>query len=154
LGATEGLALAYDKAGQVAKMEPLYRELVASRRRKLGAAHPDHASALALLGTTLLRLHKPAEAEPFLRECLAIRQKADADGWLPFNTMSLLGDSLLGQKQYAAAEPLLLEGYRGMKQREARMGPAAATRLGQARERLVRLYEAWGKKEQAGKWRR
>jgi serine/threonine protein kinase len=154
LGATEGLALAYDKAGQPEKMEPLYRELVASRRRKQGAEHPDYASALALLGSTLLRLHRPADAEPFLRESLGIRQKADPDGWLPFNTMSLLGDSLLGQKQYAAAEPLLLESHRGMKQREARMGPAAATRLGQARQRLVRLYEAWGKKEQAGKWRR
>ena len=40
------------------------------------------------------------EAEPFLRECLAIREKTQADDWKTFNTRSLLGGSLLGQKKY------------------------------------------------------
>jgi len=30
----------------------------------------------------------------------------------------MLGGSLLGQKRYAEAEPLLLSGYEGMKQRQ------------------------------------
>jgi hypothetical protein len=32
--------------------------------------------------------------------------------------MSALGAALLGQKNYTAAEPLLLKGYEGIKQRE------------------------------------
>jgi hypothetical protein len=31
--------------------------------------------------------------------------------WTIFNTRSLLGDALMGQKKYAEAEPLLLQGY-------------------------------------------
>ena len=53
------------------------------------------------------------EAEPLLRECLAIREKTQPDVWPTFNTQSLLGGALLGQKKYADAEPLLLAGLRG-----------------------------------------
>ena len=39
------------------------------------------------------------------------------------NTKSMLGGALLGQKKYAEAEPLLLAGYEGTKQREATIPP-------------------------------
>ena len=39
-----------------------------------------------------------ADVEPVLRECLTIHQKQIADSWLTFNTQSLLGGALLGQK--------------------------------------------------------
>ena len=35
--------------------------------------------------------------------------------------MNLLGGSLLGQHKFAMAEPLLLEGYRGMDERKSRI---------------------------------
>jgi hypothetical protein len=38
--------------------------------------------------------------------------------WQTFGTRSFLGQTLLGEKKYAAAEPRLLQGYEGMKQRE------------------------------------
>ena len=38
-----------------------------------------------------------SEAEPLLREALAIREKLASDGWERFDTMSLFGGSLLGQ---------------------------------------------------------
>ena len=53
------------------------------------------------------------------RECLLIREKTEPDAWTTFNTKSLLGGSLLGQKNYSGAEPLLLAGYEGMQEREA-----------------------------------
>ena len=68
----------------------------------------------------MLPQQKPADAEPLLRECLVIREKTAADAWTTFNTKSLLGGSLLGQKNLPPddAEPLLLAGYEGMKERE------------------------------------
>ena len=57
----------------------------------------------------------------------------------------LLGEALLEQKKYAEAEPLLLSGYEGMKQREDAIPPQDKPRLTRALERLVKLYEAWGK---------
>jgi hypothetical protein len=68
--------------------------------------------------------------------------------------MSMLGEALLGQKKYTAAEPFLLKGYEGMKQREKTIPPAyRPIRLREGLERLVGLYEAWGKKDKAGQWR-
>ena len=48
----------------------------------------------------------------------------------------MLGGALLGQKKYAEAEPLLLAGYEGMKQREAKIPPEGKVRLTEALERL------------------
>jgi hypothetical protein len=65
----------------------------------------------------------------------------------------MLGGSLLGQKKYAEAEPLLLAGYEGMKRRDERIAPIHKVRLAEAIERLVQLYEAWGNVEKAAAWR-
>jgi hypothetical protein len=94
-----------------------------------------------------------AEAEPVLRECLAIREKTQPDDWTTFNTRSSLGGALLGQKKFAEAEPLILAGYEGMKAREGKIAPAGRPRLAAAARRVVELYEAWGKPEKAAEWR-
>ena len=60
----------------------------------------------------------------------------------------------MGQKKYADAEPLLLAGYEGMKQREKTIPPQGKVRIPEAIERLVQLYEAMGKKDDAAKWRK
>jgi hypothetical protein len=58
------------------------------------------------------------------------------------------------RRGYEEAGPLLREGYEGMKQREAQVPPHEKARLGEAAERLVRLYEATGEKEKAAESRR
>ena len=67
---------------------------------------------------------------------------------------SLVGDALLGQKKYPEAEPVLLSGYGGMKQREAAISPQSKVRVTEALERLVQLYDAWGNPDEAAKWRK
>jgi Tetratricopeptide repeat len=79
---------------------------------------PEQSGLLARIGLSLLNQKKLTDAEPLLRECLAIREKTQADDWRTFNAKSLLGQALLGQKKYAEAEPVLLAGYEGMKSRE------------------------------------
>ncbi len=65
----------------------------------------------------------------------------------------MLGGSLLSQKKYADAEPLLLKGYEGMKAREKTIPPQGATRIPEALDRLIELYTATDKPEEAKKWR-
>jgi serine/threonine protein kinase/tetratricopeptide (TPR) repeat protein len=148
------LADAYDRAKQFAKAEPLYRGFLEDARKQFGADDPRTAGPLAQLGLNLLRQEKHAEAEKPLRDCLAIREKAQPDLWNTFNARSLLGEALLGQKKYAEAQPLLLSGYQGMKEREATIPPNSKVYLREALERVVRLYEATGDKDQAAKWRK
>jgi hypothetical protein len=66
----------------------------------------------------------------------------------------MLGGALLGQKKYAEAEPLLLAGYQGMKQREKTIPPPGRPRLVEAALRLEQLYEALGKKDEAARWKK
>ena len=67
--------------------------------------------------------------------------------------MSQLGGALLGQGRYAEAEPLIVPGYEGVKRREAKIAVPEKFRLREAAERVVRLYEDWGKTEQATAWK-
>jgi lipopolysaccharide biosynthesis regulator YciM len=52
------------------------------------------------------------------------------------------------------AEPLLIQGYEEMKQREAKIPDAGKDRLTEALERLVALYEVTQQKDKAADWRK
>ena len=82
----------------------------------------------------------------------AIREKTQPDAWTTFNTQSMLGGALLGQKKYADAEPLLLAGYEGMKQREETIPSEGEIRVIEAIERLIDLYTATDKPDEVKKW--
>jgi hypothetical protein len=101
----------------------------------------------------LIQQQKWAEGQLTLKECLAIRQQSQPDAWSTFNTQSMLGASLLGQKKYAEAEPLLLKGYEGMKAREKTIPPQGATRIPEAIDRLIELYTATNKPDEVKKWK-
>jgi serine/threonine protein kinase/Flp pilus assembly protein TadD len=127
---------------------------LAARTAERARGKPDAQGPMAALGFILLAVGRFADAEPVLRECLAIREKMMPDDWLRFHAQSLLGGALLGQQNYAEAEPLLLQGYEGMKQREAKIPLASqGSRLAQAAERLAQLYEATGQPDEARVWR-
>ena len=91
------------------------------------------ATQLMYAASHYLKLDQHAAAETLLRESLTIREKLAPDAWSTFNTQSTLGEALLGQKKHADAEPLLIKGYEGMKQRAAKVPPQV---------KVLRLREA------------
>jgi dipeptidyl aminopeptidase/acylaminoacyl peptidase len=117
------------------------------------AAEAGHGS-LAELTKDRLHQGKFAEAEGLARKCLIQRETEIPDDWRTFNARSMLGGSLLGQKKYAEAESLLLSGYEGMKQREDRIPQAGKPRLSETLQRLVQLYEATDRPDQAAAWKK
>jgi serine/threonine protein kinase len=139
------LAVAYRLAGRPDDASRLFHQKPDS---------PAHAAALAINGSLLLSQKKPTEAELILRECLTIRQKIQPEDWTTFETQSLLGESLMEQRKFVDAEPLLLAGYKGMKEHETKIPSPDKPRFTKAIERLVKLYQAWGKKGEADKWRK
>ena len=114
------------------------------RARNWLACSPDYSRVLLQ--------QSYADAEPLLRECLAIREKSQPDLWSTLNTKSLLGGALLGQKKFADAEPLLLKGYEEMKQREKTIPEQGKIRLPEALDRLIELYTATNKPDDVKKW--
>ncbi len=147
------LAAGYRAAGNLDRALPLFQEVADLWKRNAGARSPRYAGALAQIGLTLLQEKKWAEAEAVVREALAIREAKEPDAWTTFNTKSLLGGALLGQKKYAAAEPLMRGGFEGMKQRADKITALNKDRLDQALDRLIELAEATGKVEDAKIWR-
>ena len=116
------------------------------------------AIALNYLGDVRRRQGRFTEAEPLLRECLAIKKQVLPSHWTVPNVVSLLGECLLHQGELAEAEPLLLEGYNGLQSRASEIWqphwlPPQASQLPVAIRRLVMLYEEWDKPEEAEKWR-
>jgi tetratricopeptide (TPR) repeat protein len=139
------LAVAYRLAGRADEGAHLFETRPDS---------PREARALSASGSMLLEQKKAAEAELKLRQALAILQKTQPDDWTTFDTESALGEALLNQQKYAEAEPLLLSGYEGLRLRDDSMPPRDKPRVKKALERLVKLYEAWGKKDEATRWKK
>jgi serine/threonine protein kinase/lipopolysaccharide biosynthesis regulator YciM len=150
-----GLARTYEKAGRSRDAEPLYRKTAAAARRQEPRNDRFCSDSLALLAHCLIRQGKHAEAVPILRECLEIKEKTDSGDWATANARSLLGEALTGQREFPAAEPLLLDGLKALTERREMIRPRDRDAiLRDAIERLVRLYEAWGKPDQAAAWRK
>jgi hypothetical protein len=147
------LADSYDAARQFDKAEALHRLFLEQAKKQFGANDLRTATFMASLGSNLLEQQKFSEAEQFLRDCLKTLENHQPDAWTTFRTKSMLGGALLGQKKYADAEPLLLEGYEGMKAREKTIPPPFWVPLAEAAQRLVELYDAWGQQDKADSWR-
>lgn len=142
----------HEQLKQFNEAETWRRKWLAVVKERSGAGSIPYANELAALGSNLLRQHKLTEAETSLKESLAIRQKKEPDAWTTFDTQSMLGVALAGQKKYAAAEPHLLAGYEGMKAREETIPLSSKPRLTEAVEQLVQLYEALDRKDEMEKW--
>jgi serine/threonine protein kinase len=134
--ARRDLAQAYMAFNQLDQAETILTEVIAAMKDR-ATDDPILAFTIGLLG-----------------KCAAQREKTRPQAWQTFNAKSLLGGVLLDRKNYAAAEPLLLKGYAGMKQREKTIPAQAKVRLTEALQRLVQLYDATGKQDDAAKWRK
>jgi tetratricopeptide (TPR) repeat protein len=143
-----------EKMNQPRLADEWRRKWLAAAREKYGPESAAYANELEVHGVDLLDRGRHAEAGPILRECLAIRRKAQPGDWKTFDAQSSVGAALLGQGAYAEAEPLLVAGYEGLKAREKEIPRFFARyRLAEAGGRIVRLYEARGQLEQAAAWR-
>jgi tetratricopeptide (TPR) repeat protein len=147
-------ARAYEAAHQFGKAENWLRKWLAVVKTRAGAESSAYARALAILGLNLLQQKKWSDADAVLRECLALRAKLQPEAWTTFYIQSMLGDALVGQHKYAEAEPLLRAGYEGMQQREKTIPPQGRACIPNALAGLVGLYDAWGKPDEAAKWRK
>ena len=149
------LGWAYLEQDDVARADTLCDLAWQAMGRNPAATPVNNPQIVAHLGAVRLAQQNYAEATELLREGLHLTEKHDLDAGWRFYVMSLLGASLAGQKNYDDAEPLLLQGYEGLQQRQASLPPYlnAPRRITESLERLVQLYDAWGKPAQAAGWK-
>jgi tetratricopeptide (TPR) repeat protein len=129
--------------------EPLLHERVAVLRQLPDTDPRVLAEALIFLGDLHVRQGDAEAAEALLGEALQLRADALPDeSWLIGSAKASLGSCLTTLGRYQEAETLLLEGFQGVMRGEAPIG-----RREFARDKLVELYEAWNRPEEAERWK-
>ena len=151
LGATlDGLAGVMLAAGDFRDAERTYREAMVIRRKAFGEGNPYLTISLTGLSRVATEEGDYDKAERLLDQALAIGRRAFPDGhWRLDVAESALGDCMTRAGRYSEAEPLLLDSYRGLKVRRGERALVSRKTL----DRLVRLYEAWGRPGEAAKFR-
>jgi len=142
-------AVMYQQQGKYSLAEKYAAQALAGRRHGLGREHPTTMSSAADLALAYVSQKKFSESEPLAHEAMEIDAKVQPEDWQRFRGESLLGASLAGEKKYAEAEPLLLEGYHGMLARKDRIAAPDRYHLQCAHQWLFQLYKDWGKPEKA-----
>jgi tetratricopeptide (TPR) repeat protein len=148
-----GVADIYLKQGKYAAAEQLYSRVLEIQRRALGSASLYTVTTLTSLGEVRLAQRSYPEAEATLREGLKVYETYWPDRWQRYQCTNLLGASIAGQKKFEEAEPLLVSGYEGMLERRARMSPAEFSSLKKAGDRIIGMYQEWGRPQKAAEWR-
>jgi tetratricopeptide (TPR) repeat protein len=146
------LARVYSAEEKYPQAEELSVKLVDTRRRVLGPRHPQTMDAMASLSMLQLKQSKFSEAESLSRETLAILEQTFPDDWTRFQTQTVLGAAISGQKRYSEAEPLLLKGYAGMIERKATIPAGNQADVTKAVEWIVQLYNDSGRPDKAAEW--
>lgn len=152
-GIISNLTATLEMRKQYADAEVWRRKWVAVIKKKAGAESLRYAGEMGMLGSNLLKQQKWSDAEEMLGEAYSILDKKASASLARFNVQSELGSALVGQGRYAEAEPLLIQGYEGIKAREAQLAPADRRRITESGEEIVRLYEVWGQPKNAAEWR-
>ena len=167
---------------QYREAELLYREILQSKRSRLGTEHEDVVGATASLGRVLADwawaehdskseirnpisqiVERAREAERLLRECLAWHLKGtNQTHWRVGDVRSRLGGALVSVAVTDAAfdatgrEAKLVEAegllLEGNQRLQERKSIDERKYKRDALERLARLYEAWGKPGQRAEW--
>jgi tetratricopeptide (TPR) repeat protein len=152
-GIARQVAAAYDARGQFNRSELLYRDELAGARKAFGPRDRRTVETMRRLARNLGNQVKWPEAESVLRESLAVTEKTEPDSWYTFQNRWLLGGALVRQGKYAEAEPLLLQGYEGMRAREATVSSNGRASLSEAAKQLVQIYEKGGRSQDAALWK-
>ncbi|MFQ5570067.1 MAG: tetratricopeptide repeat protein [Rhodothermales bacterium] len=140
-------SLVHYPEGHYADADTLLREALAICRQAIPGAHLYTANTLSSLAMVRVAQEHLPEAETLYREALAMRTHLLGEtNPLAAGTAVDLGGVLYEQKRYDEAEPLLQSGL-------TRLEAAGHEKARDALQRLVDLYEAWGKPEQANTYR-
>ena len=134
-----------------AEVEPLYTEELDLRRKPDGKQDALFASAASNLGTALLRLNRPKEAEPLLREALRVFQSLNEHHWQRYHQEILLAEATFQLGRLDESIRLLRSALHGLKEKLPPTQKGQAAGLSAAAERLAKVIEAVGHQSEAAR---
>jgi serine/threonine-protein kinase len=140
--------------GDYQAARPVLREAVDVGRKALRPEHPYLTEALSGQAQVVLADGDPKTAERLLRDVLETQRRTLRAGHiLIIDSQTALGASLLAQKRFDEAEPLLVASHSALASKRGSQGGASHWRTKRAAGLLATLYEGWGKPNQAQLYR-
>ncbi len=115
----------------------------------MGEDHPTCAYHHLSQARLLLAKGDAATAETVARAALEVLRRCMSGHWHIRRAESVLGASLGRQGRFEEAEPLLTESHRWLADRLSPRAVAARDAL----QRVIELYDAWGRPRQAAEYR-
>jgi tetratricopeptide (TPR) repeat protein len=143
----------WGKPDEAHRWQERWFEVMREEIASLPTAPPERSKVAHRLGKTFLEQKQYRDAEPLLREHLEIREQISPHHWTTYNARIYLGATLSGQQKYEEAEPLLLSGYEGLVGQRQQIDSANWRAPEIALERLIQLYEDWGRPAESQKWK-
>jgi tetratricopeptide (TPR) repeat protein len=126
--------------GDRAAVTALAPKLIEGARAMRPASSVELAQDLARASSALVLCAAWAEAEPLLREVLAVREAKMPGAWQLEFTRSQLGVVQLGLGRFADAEALLVAGAEGMRARQEAMPEGVRHRVREVVQRVADFY--------------
>ncbi|UCE60063.1 MAG: tetratricopeptide repeat protein [Phycisphaerales bacterium] len=139
------------ESGSVEVAQSLIQRVVADSVAMFGEEHLCTVSARQMAGWALIEQRQARQAETLLRECVETFKRLhvpEQETWRVAEAESILGACLVELQRFDEAEVRLLEGYTAIHDRGGKQFAATHAAL----KRIVALYEAWGKPDEAAKW--
>ena len=147
---TSDLGVIYKALGRYADAEPMVEKALEIQRRTLGEQHPDTLRSLNTLGELYQVQDRCDQALPLYREVVTgYRAVMPEDHWLIGAGLANYGACLGQQGNYGEAAVALLDAHRITL---ATFGDEHERTMAAA-EALARLYDAWGRPDEAREWR-
>lgn len=141
------LAVILCDKGELEEAEKLAEESLAITRKALGENHPYVAAILSTLSEVSLKKGEVQHAIDLANEALAFSlDKLPADSKYRGRAKSALGAALMMQGSFPESERSLLDAHKILSAQEK--GRRLRITLG----RIIDLYKAWGKEEEAAKF--
>jgi serine/threonine-protein kinase len=142
-------AICFYRQNKFAEAQSKVDETLKIYQESFGVHYDNYPTALITKGLILNKTGKSKEGEIVLREALKLRTDSlpKEHFWVAVAN-GALGECLTTQKRFAEAEPLLVESYASLNSRLGQRDP----RTKEALQRLVKLYDTWGKPAQAAQF--
>ena len=136
--------------GNYAEAEPLLEEALAINQRVFPSDHPEVAITQSGMAVLLLATDRAAEALDLAKAAGdTLAAALGPEHWRTAWAHALEGAALTKLERFAEAEPLLLEAHSALEQDTGARGAQVDSTAGY----LSDLYTAWGRPEDAGRYR-
>jgi tetratricopeptide (TPR) repeat protein len=135
---------------QYTEAETQINEALEIYRTTSNQKYINYPTAILVQGLIYSRTGRTEEAEKLLRQAVQIRsENLPETHFLRAVANGVLGGFLTEQKRFAEAEPFLLTSYDSLKNSQSPNSPRIRTAL----QRLVKLYDDWGRPDAAKEYR-